>query len=225
VSRNPWRGYGRFCPLARALDVVGERWTLVIIQELQKRSLRYGELNRRLPGIGTSVLADRLRKLEAAGVVQRRAGVVGEGVGYELTDRGRSLEPVLRAAREWGAQFLFDPTADGGEEQRFDLRYVEGAERIPDGDFQVTVDGKPTALAFSDGELRQRAGSAARPEIAIDTDAAFLARWASGAVDWDDGVAGEEVRVDGPSGSWLHWLAATGYLTEYPPRDEAADDG
>ena len=84
---GPWTGYGRFCPLARALDVVGERWSLVIIQELLKRPSRYGELQARLPGIGSSVLADRLRRLEQAGVVARQPGAVGAGVLYALTDR------------------------------------------------------------------------------------------------------------------------------------------
>src|SRR6185437_6861214 len=104
MPRTPWEGYGRFCPLARALDVIGERWTLVIVQELQKRAMRYGELQGRLPGIGTSALSDRLRKLETAGVVERRAGAVGGGVRYGLTERGRALEPALAALREWGVQ-------------------------------------------------------------------------------------------------------------------------
>jgi DNA-binding HxlR family transcriptional regulator len=81
MPRNAWAGYGRFCPLARALDVVGERWTLVIVQELLKRPSRYGDLASRLPGIGTSVLADRLRKLEAARVVERVPGPGGGGGG------------------------------------------------------------------------------------------------------------------------------------------------
>jgi DNA-binding HxlR family transcriptional regulator len=191
---------------------------LVIVQELQKRSMRYGDLTKRLPGIGTSALADRLRKLEAAGIVERRAGVVGEGVTYELTDRGRELEPALRALREWGAEFLFDPAADGATEQRFDLRYVEGFERIADGTFQVTADGNPTALDFSDGLLVQRPGAAAEPELAIDTDAAFLRRWARGEVEWDDGLRSGDVRVKGPRSSWVHWLAASGYLLD-PPRE------
>ena len=61
MPRNAWTGYQRFCPLARGLDVLGERWTLVIVQELMTSAARYGELHRRLPGVGTSVLADRLR--------------------------------------------------------------------------------------------------------------------------------------------------------------------
>ena len=63
MPKAPWTGYGRFCPLARALDVVGDRWTLVIIQELMKRPSRYNDLARRLPGISTTVLAERLAAL------------------------------------------------------------------------------------------------------------------------------------------------------------------
>jgi len=197
----------------------------VIVQELQKRSMRYGELTGRLPGIGTSALADRLRKLEAAGVVERRAGGVGEGVVYQLTDRGRALEPALRALREWGSRFLFDPAADGAAEHTFDLRCVDGVERIPDGVFQVTVDGEPTALVFSDGQLTQRPGPAAMAAVAIDTDTVFIRRWASGELDWDEGVADGEVRVTGPKSSWLHWLAASGYLLHYPPDEDMQDGG
>src|SRR6516225_3852570 len=109
VPKNAWTGYGRFCPLARALDVVGDRWTLVIVQELLKRSRRYSDLVRRLPGIGTTVLADRLRKLEAAGVVERQPRGVGEGVEYALTERGLALDRALDALRRWGVVYLTDP--------------------------------------------------------------------------------------------------------------------
>ena len=222
MPRTAWEGYGRFCPLARALDVVGERWSLVIIQELQKRTLRHGELHRRLPGIGTSALSDRLRKLEAAGVVERQAGTVGDGVRYGLTERGRALEPALAALREWGVQFLVDPFADGGEEHRFDVRYVDGADQIPDGEFELTVAGEPAAFAFSGGELNQRPGPAPSPELTIEADASFLRRWARGDADWAAGREDGSVRVAGPEASWTHWLAASGYLLRYPlERDEA----
>jgi DNA-binding HxlR family transcriptional regulator len=210
--------------LARALDVVGERWTLVIVQELQKRPTKYGDLKRRLPGIGTSVLADRLRKLEAARILGRRAGPVGEGVVYELTERGRSLEAALRALREWGAEFLFDPDADGASGHTFDLGYVDGFERIPGGSFQVTVDDRPTALTFRQGELTQRSGAAPDAEITIDTSMGFLRRWAAGDVDWDAGVADNSVRVEGSSEAWLRWLVSSGYLPTYQPEDEQTPD-
>jgi DNA-binding HxlR family transcriptional regulator len=86
MPRTPWAGYGRFCPLSRSLDVIGERWTLVIVQELMKRPSRYGELNRRLPGIGTTVLAERLRKLETSGLVERQPQA--ESCGSRTATRG-----------------------------------------------------------------------------------------------------------------------------------------
>jgi DNA-binding HxlR family transcriptional regulator len=225
VPQVPWRGYGRFCPLARALDIVGERWTLVIVQELNKREMRYGELSRRLPGIGTSVLSDRLRKLEAAGVLERRAGIVGHGVSYRLTDRGQALEPALRALRAWGADFLFDPVADGAPEQQFDVRYVDGAEQIPAGRFQMTVDGQPATFEFSDARLVQRPGVAASPELAVETSIGFLRKWARGELDWDDGLSSGEVRARGPKRAWDHWLAATGYLLRYRSARPASGGG
>jgi DNA-binding HxlR family transcriptional regulator len=217
MPTGPWTGYGRFCPLARSLDVLGDRWTLVIIQELLKRPSRYGALVDRLPGVGTSLLAHRLRRLEAAGVLVRRPGAVGEGVLYELTERGRALEEPLRALRRWGTQFLFDPTADGHADQFFDMTYVEGIDALSAGEFELIVDDEPTRLRFSDGQLHQEAGAAAAAELVVRTTSTFLDRWAAGDVDWDGGVAAGDVTVDGPPKAWRRWLAATGYQLRYEP--------
>ncbi|MGW3964237.1 winged helix-turn-helix transcriptional regulator [Amycolatopsis sp. NPDC005003] len=212
MPRAPWTGYGRFCPLAKALDVVGERWTLVIVQELLKRPSRFTELLARLPGIGTSVLTDRLRTLERAGVVVREPGPVGGGVVYALTDRGRALEGALRELRQWGVGFLADPIADGSAEQRFDVTYVRGIRDLADGEFELTIDDDPTTFLFAEGRLHQRPGPAEEPELAIRTTAEFLHRWAAGEAGWDDGRATGEVVIEGPESAWPRWLAATGYL-------------
>jgi DNA-binding HxlR family transcriptional regulator len=217
MPTGPWTGYGRFCPLARSLDVLGDRWTLVIIQELLKRPSRYGALVERLPGIGTSLLADRLRRLEAAGVLVRRPGAVGEGVLYELTERGRAIEEPLRALRKWGAQFLFDPTADGRPDQCFDMAYVEGIHALADGEFELVVDDRPTTFTFSNGQLHQEARAAAAAELVVRTTSGFLDRWAAGDVDWDGGVVEGEVTLDGSPEAWRRWLAATGYQLRYEP--------
>ncbi len=223
MPRGPWTGYGRFCPLARSLDVIGDRWTLVIVQELLKRPSRYGALIDRLPGIGTSVLADRLRRLEAAGVLVRRPGAVGEGVVYELTERGRALDEPLTALRRWGAELLFDPTADGHADQLFDVSYVEGIEAVDDGVFELIVDERPTTFRYSDGELRQEPGAAAGAELVVRTTSAFLDRWAAGDVDWEGGVRAGDVTVEGPAEAWRRWLASTGYALSYEPEVANAD--
>jgi DNA-binding HxlR family transcriptional regulator len=216
MPSKPWSGYGRFCPLSRALDVIGERWTLVIIQELLKQPRRYGTLLDRLPGISTSVLADRLRRLER-GVVTRQTGAVGAGAMYALSARGQELEPALRALRRWGAGFLADPTADGSAQQSFDVSYVAGIRALADGQFQLVVDDRPATLHFTAGRLRQEPGAAPDAELIVRTSSAFLDCWAAGEVGWDDGRARGDVIVEGPAAAWPRWLAATGYLPQVEP--------
>ena len=221
MPKNAWTGYGRFCPLARALDVVGERWTLVIVQEILKRASRYGELARRLPGISTTVLADRLRTLEAAGVVERRAGAPGEGVVYALTERGLALGEALEALRRWGVSYLTDPFADGGTCHSFDLRYVQGIDALDDAEFGLVIDDATTALRFSNGRLEQSPGAPSQPELVVHTTGSFMDRWAAGELTWDDGRSSGEVTLTGHPDAWERWLAATGYLLAYEP---AGDD-
>jgi DNA-binding HxlR family transcriptional regulator len=97
------RRYRENTALAAALDVVGERWTLLIVRELLRSPRRYGELLEALTGIGTNLLVNRLRDLEAAGVVRRvLVASPQSAVVYELTDRGRALRPVVDALEAWG---------------------------------------------------------------------------------------------------------------------------
>ena len=97
------RRYRERSGLAAALDVVGERWTLLIVRELLRAPRRYGELLEALPGIGTNLLVNRLRGLEAAGVVGRMlAPSPQSAVVYQLTERGRALQPTIAALQAWG---------------------------------------------------------------------------------------------------------------------------
>ena len=99
------RSYGQYCALARALDLVGDRWTLLIARELYLRGpSRYTDLCDGLPGIATNLLADRLRNLEEAGLVAREAAPAPvASTLFSLTDRGRELRPVLAALVQFGA--------------------------------------------------------------------------------------------------------------------------
>lgn len=99
------RSYGDPCGIARALDVLGERWALLVVRELVLGPKRFTDLRAHLPGIATDVLSQRLRQLEQAGVLRPTAlPPPASGQAYELTERGRDLEPVLHALGRWGSQ-------------------------------------------------------------------------------------------------------------------------
>ena len=110
------RSYGEYCSIARALDVVGDRWTFLIIRELLIRGAsRYTDLKDGLPGIASNLLADRIRDLEAAGLIQREDAPPPVATTlFSLTPAGGELRPVLDALSQWGVRYMTGP-ADGDE--------------------------------------------------------------------------------------------------------------
>lgn len=107
--------YDQYCPVAHALDLVGERWSLLLVRELQHGPLRYSDLSDRLPRCSTNILASRLRELEAGGVIERRRlPPPAASTVYELTETGAALGPVLAALAQWGARTLGPPPEDFG---------------------------------------------------------------------------------------------------------------
>jgi DNA-binding HxlR family transcriptional regulator len=107
------RVYGQYCGFARALEVIGERWAMLIVRDLLVAPKRFTDLLRGLPGIPSNVLTARLKELEHAGVVRRRLlARPARGVVYELTEYGLELEPVVLELGRWGAKALGDPRPD-----------------------------------------------------------------------------------------------------------------
>lgn len=105
--------YGQYCPIAKAAEIVAERWTPLIIREMHYGICRFNELERGLPGIPRSTLAQRLRHLEAHGVVERRGDPSGRTPTYHLTPAGQELVTVVEVLGTWGAQHAFaDPQPD-----------------------------------------------------------------------------------------------------------------
>src|SRR5437763_15979991 len=104
------RSYSQYCAVARGLDVIGDRWMLLIVRDLLLGPKRYTDLLDGLPGIGTNLLALRLREMEQAGLVERAVlpPPVGSAV-YQLTAAGRALAPVMVSLGRWGARFLGEP--------------------------------------------------------------------------------------------------------------------
>ena len=121
------RSYDEFCALARALDVVGDRWTLLIIRELFARESRYSDLRDALPGIATNLLAERLRQLQEAGVVEAfDAPSPVRATVYRLTQRGRELRPAMRALVAWGLPLM----ASGQGADAFRTQWLVLAVRV-----------------------------------------------------------------------------------------------
>ncbi len=103
------RGYGQYCPVAKAAEVLGERWTLLIVRDLFTGAHRFSDLHRGLPGISRTLLTSRLRRLESDGIVERRRGDAGRSE-YWLTALGADLEPALMAIGGWAVRnFGRDP--------------------------------------------------------------------------------------------------------------------
>ncbi len=148
------RRYEQYCPMAHALDLVGDRWALLVIRELMHGPKRYTDLVESLPGIGTNILAARLRDLEGHGVVSRRTlPPPAASKVYDLTDYGRELRPAMRELALWGARSLGPPTDrdelfEGWLANAMDIVM---ASRAPAGRFEFRAGAEVASLV--DGEV------------------------------------------------------------------------
>ena len=116
------RSYRQYCALAKALDVVGERWTLLMIRELMLGPRRYRDLLENLPGMGTNLLATRLKEMEASGMIEKvRAANRERAQAYRLAERGRALESVIRGLVQWGVGLLGTPSENECSRPEWDL--------------------------------------------------------------------------------------------------------
>src|ERR1051325_9686773 len=112
------RSYAQYCGLAKALDVVGERWTLLVVRNLLLGPLRYSELLGGLPGTTTTLLARRLKEMEEHGLLERIRAAGEGGQAYRLTEVGRALEPAVHPLGRWGWRWVGTPAAGGRRSPR-----------------------------------------------------------------------------------------------------------
>jgi DNA-binding HxlR family transcriptional regulator len=168
------RTYGQYCSVAKALDVVGDRWTLLIIRELLLQGpCRYTDLKSGLPGIASNLLADRLRELEQAGLIRREEAPPPVATAlFQLTDAGNELEPVLNALGGWGIRFMAQPN-DGDEFRSHWCAFPASFflhDRDPDGP-PVTIElraaDRPAVIEVSGGSVTTRLGTAADPDLIL----------------------------------------------------------
>src|SRR4051812_42925432 len=167
------RRYEQYCPMAHALDLVGDRWALLVIRELMHGAKRYTDLVDHLPGIGTNILAARLRDLERHGVVTRRMlPPPAASKVYELTEYGRELRPAMRELALWGARSLGPPSPGSGlfEGWLANALDIALASRAPGGRFEFRVGGEVASLV--DGEVHAEAVD--HPDVVVEATPAGI---------------------------------------------------
>ena len=179
------RNYRQYCGLAAALDAVGERWTLRVVRELLLGPRRYTELLADLPGMGTNLLADRLKKLCALGVAERFDS--GSGHAYRLGPRGAELRPTVLALSKWGVGLLGEPSEDMVTRPHWALLAVQAmadAAVLPElrETYEFQVDDEIFHLTVAGGTVAVERGPAAHAVLRIHTDATTFIRIGAGAV-------------------------------------------
>jgi DNA-binding HxlR family transcriptional regulator len=202
------RSYHDACPIGRGLDVVGERWALLVVRELLLGPQRFGDLRHALPGVSTNLLTDRLRELTAHGVIAKRRLPPPSGAAvYELTASGRELEPVLLALGHWGARLPRpDPATLSATSV---LLYLRGSRRPdPAARYAVDLDGRPWTVRTEAGALRVEPGEPATPDARLSTDPETLNALLADPALLDARIADGSVAVDGDVPAVRRLLAA-----------------
>lgn len=198
------RQYGQFCGLVRAVELVGERWALLIIRDLLVSPKRYTDLKRGLPRIPTNVLSARLKELETAGIVERRLRPRPDGsVEYALTEYGGQLEDVVLSLGRWGARALGEPGPDDiitADSLVIALRttFLPDAARVEgDAVYEIRVGDVVVHARVEGDDLAAAPGEADGADLVVETGPAFRALLA-GELTPDDALAGGFVAIEGP---------------------------
>jgi DNA-binding HxlR family transcriptional regulator/putative sterol carrier protein len=186
ATQRARKTYDQYCPVARTLDVVGERWTLLIVRDLLMGPKRYTDLRAGLPGIATDILTARLRTLEQAGLVRRRElPPPAPATVYELTGGGLELRHAILALGQAGISTLGGPKP--GEDIRAErlvlgLRVSFRRDEFADlaETYELTIGGEPFTVDVHEGTVDTRPGTASSPAIRLRTEADTFARLLTG---------------------------------------------
>jgi DNA-binding HxlR family transcriptional regulator len=230
------RNYAQYCPIAKASEILGDRWTLLIVREMLGGASGFNELQRGLPGISRSVLTDRMRALERAEVIERRTGPKGRTLDYRLTAAGHDLQPVVQAIGEWGATWSFtDPRP---EELDPDLLIVWMARHVdrrllPPNRIVVQFDFRDPKrrywMVLEPAEVSvclQHPGFDVDLEVLVDT--ATLYRVYLGRAELRSAIGAGQVAMSGARtlqdgfNKWFTWSAFAPASRSAPKRREAA---
>lgn len=213
MNKSRRRTYDQFCGLARALDVVGERWTVLLVRDLALGPQRYSDLLTGEPGIGTSMLAERLRHLEDEGLVRRaHLPPPAAGPAYALTDEGRRLVDALMPLALWGAERLGERDREARHRPewmfvalraRFRPERAAGVHET----YEFRLDGTVLHARVDDGAIDVRRGPADRPDLVVTAGAPTLLDLSLGRITAAEAVASGRAEITGSAAASAHCLA------------------
>ena len=215
------RTYCDGCAAAHALDLIGERWALLVVRELVLGPKRFTDLRAGLPNASPNVLAQRLRELEGAGVVRRRKlPPPAASRVYELTDWGRELEPIIIGLGRWGARSPSRPRDAGlgvdslilSFRTMFDPRAAEGV----DASYELRLGEDRFRAVVADGRFEVERGSVEGPDVVIEGDPGELAALVYEGRRLDEALRSGEIRVEGDKS------AVERFLRLFPLPEQAA---
>ena len=201
------RKFDQYCPMAHALSLIGERWSLLIVRDLLHGPKRYTDLAHGLPGLGTNILAARLRELEAAGVVRkRRLPPPAASTVYELTEYGVELKEPLYALARWGARTLGPPKSEddlypewgmNGLPALFNAEEARGLTET----YVLDVDGDVFTARIVNGSLEVSLGAAEDADLVVAVDMDTFFALATGELGLREAAARGSARVEGDPGA------------------------
>lgn len=208
------RTYDQHCALAHGLDVLGERWTLLVIRELLLGPQRFSDLESSLAGIGPNTLAARLRQMEKDGLIEkRRLPPPAPATVYALTDLGAALEPAIIELGRWGRHRL--PATTGHQAFRpawlllalkvsFDPAHAADVDAV----YQLTVSDEPFTVRIRRGSIDVRRGNTSDADVTICTDHHTLLALANGTLSPGEAVKAGDLRIEGEQEAARTWFRA-----------------
>jgi DNA-binding HxlR family transcriptional regulator len=200
--------HGDYCPIAIGVDIIGDRWTPLVIRELTVGATGFNQIHRGIPRMSRTLLAQRLRQLERFGLVNRIGGEPGKSGRYELTEAGKALSPIVWALGHWAAEWVFGEPTDAdcdGLSLIWRLHQRVIPDKLPAGRTVVHV-----VLTGSNGaegwlELDAAGASVCRDDqghdvdLKLEADTTQMHRWLAGLTSFRELIANEHVRFDGPT--------------------------
>ena len=232
------KGYGQFCPVAKAAEIFAERWTPLVLRELVCGSRRFSDLHRGLPLMSRTLLAQRLRQLESAGIIRSAAKASGRGQEYFLTPAGEELRPVIEGLGEWGQRWARSQINPGDLDPgllMWDIHRRLNVERLPAHRVVVLFDFRGVPKAWRN--LRSFWLILQRPDVdlcikdpgfevdlVVDADLAALTKVWMGDMRFVDAMRAGLVSLAGPTvlvRAFPGWLALSGFAGVERPRAAA----